>query len=174
MTNAPALIRKIHEEFGSIPFPTHCGLYAAMAMDDWISDETELRKITLEKDYIGEWWDVPLEHLKDCLHYSLCYLDSSGVEFYLPAYMVALLRFPEQFDYPKCSSAWSVIIHFRLNDDDDELREYSRDKFSRIDGGKKRVCREFLQYVAACPLYNNHAAELAKEALENDFWAVDN
>jgi hypothetical protein len=48
------LMDLVKVEFGSIAFPSHCGLRAAVAMDDWISDPCELRRITAEQDVKGE------------------------------------------------------------------------------------------------------------------------
>lgn len=165
MTDASTLTQRIRKQFGSIPFPLHCGLHAAMAKDDWICDEDELRRITQRSDYIGEWWDVPFDHLLRC-QTALCYLDCAGMEFYLPAYMVAVLQQP-----PSCSS--QIIFTFLPDADDPELHEYFLEQFSRIVDGKKRVCRDFLQHVAECGSYFPHVREPASEALANGYWAVD-
>ena len=173
MTDASTLIQSIRKEFGPIPFPLHCGLHAAVAKDDWVDDEDELRSITQSSDYIGEWWDVPLEHLLKC-KMALSYLDSAGMEFYLPAYMIAVLEHPTGFDKARViSSSWQIIFTFIPDADDLELQAYFHERFSRIVDGKKGVCRDFLKYVAEGGAHDLHAKELASEALANGYWVVD-
>ncbi|MCI0562128.1 MAG: hypothetical protein MN733_26880 [Nitrososphaera sp.] len=172
MLDTPSLIQRIRDEFGTIPFPFHRGLHAAMAMDDWIADEATLREITRTKDFIGEWWEIPLAELR-CSMLAHSYLDEHGIEFYLPAYMVAILEHPLAFDRPGCSSSWQLINLMSPDSDDPELREYFRERFVRIVGGKKRVCRDFLKFVSTSTLYNGHANELARDALAHAFWSVD-
>ena len=89
------LLSEIRRAFEDAAFPSHCGLHAACARDDWIHDEEQLRSITLRDDFVGDWWDVPDEHLLDCMM-ALSYLDREGMEFYLPAYMTAVVESPEQ------------------------------------------------------------------------------
>ena len=60
-------------------------------MDDWISDPSELRRITAEQDAKGEWWQIPESELKN-ISLASSYLDASGTQFYLPALLVAVLR----------------------------------------------------------------------------------
>lgn len=64
------------------------------------------------------------------------------------------------------------MIHtFLPNDEDPELKQLFLEQFSLIDGGMKRVCHEFLAYVAACHSYNEHARQLATEALAHEYWS---
>lgn len=171
MTAAELLIQRIREGFGEVPFPSHCGLHSAVAMDDWIDDEHVVREITQREDYIGDWWNVPKEHLLRCMM-ALSYLDASGIEYYLPAYMKAVIEEPSAFDEARIrASSWQVVHTFLPDDEDPELKGYFQERFSKIDGRKKRVCREFLQYVANCAEYNEHAREIAKEALAHEFWS---
>lgn len=171
MLEESRLINKIRDEFGRVPFPYHRGLCAAMAMDDWVTDVKILEEITRAKDFVGEWWEVPVEELTSCM-LAHSYLDDHGIEFYLPAYMVAVLERPLAFDRPGRSSAWQLIYLMCFDKDKPmELREHFRATFSRIVGGRKQACRDFLRFVAASSSYNEHANQLAKEALSSEFWA---
>ncbi|WP_020559140.1 DUF6714 family protein [Thiofilum flexile] len=172
MQSAESLSLSIQDEFSDVPFPSHCGLHAAVAIDDWIEDEEVLKEITEREDYIGEWKNVPIEHLLQCMT-ALCYLDARGMAFYLPAYMKAIIEEPTAFDKPRCSSAWQVIWTMCPCDDDPELKQYFLDQFTLIHGGKKRVCRKFLEYVATCSAYHEEAREIAQKALAHDFWAIE-
>lgn len=178
MKSNEQLIQEIREEFTDVPFPSHCGLHAAVAKDDWISDESTLREITNQKDYFGNWWDVPRNHLRQCMT-ALSYLDAAGLEFYLPAYMVAVVEAPELFDIPRIrSSSWQVLYTMCPPGEEDqeggggEMLQHFYDRFSKIRDGKKHACRDFLQYLAGCTSYCGHAREIAEEALTHEFWSV--
>jgi hypothetical protein len=134
---------RIREEFAQVPFPEHCGLHAAVAKDDWIDDEKTLREITLNKDYVGEWWNVPIEHLVECMM-ALSYFDASGMEYYLPAYMNAIVSNPEAFDVPrKKSSSWQVVYTMLPDTEDPELVQHFHEQFNNIQGGKRQVVIDF-------------------------------
>ena len=109
MISTESLIAGIRREFAAVPFPLHCGLHAAMARDDWVDDEVTLAEITKHQDFIGEWWNVPAEHLQSCMM-ALSYLDAGGMIFYLPAFMTALIERPEDFDKCHRSSSWQVAF----------------------------------------------------------------
>jgi hypothetical protein len=167
-----SLSQSIKEEFSDVPFPSHRGLHAAMAMDDWVEDESVLKEITQREDYIGEWQYVPKEHLLQCMM-ALSYLDAGGMEFYLPAYMKAVIEEPTAFDEPMVrSSAWQVVHAMLPSDNDPELKQYFLEQFAHFDRGKKQVCRRFLEYVAGCSAYDQHARKIAKEALVHEFWSI--
>jgi hypothetical protein len=171
MNLATMLRKRIRDEFAEVPFPEHCGLHAAVAMDDWIDDEKTLREITLKKDYIGDWWNVPIEHLVECMM-ALSYFDASGMEYYLPAYMNAVVSNPEVFDVPRIkSSSWQVVYTMLPDTKDPELIEHFNEQFKNIQGGKKQVAIEFLRYIANCDAYNEHARDIANEALNHEFWS---
>ena len=142
-----------------------------MAMDEWIDDENVLREITQSEDYIGEWWDVPIEHLLQCLM-GLSYLDAAGMEFYLPAYMKVIVEKPEVFDEAGITSrSWAIAYTMLPDDEDQEMAQYFQERFSKIREGKKHVCREFLQYLANCMTYDEHTRQIAKEALGHKYWS---
>ena len=166
-----SLITDIRKEFACVPFPSHCGLHAAMAQDDWVDDEDVLAAITRREDLVGDWWDVPIDHLQRCMM-ALSYLDADGMAFYLPAYMTALIERPERFDGRTQSSSWQVVHAMLPDRKDPELDRYFLSRFSSIDGGRRRVCREFLAHVSGGDAYNEHAREIAQEALAHEFWSA--
>ena len=143
-----------------------------MAKDDWIEDQVKLKEITRSKDYIGHWWEVPLEQLLSC-RLALSYLDADGIEFYLPAYMVAVVEHPIAFDRPQVSSSWEIVHLMTPDNNNQELRAYFHERFSKIIGGKRRACRDFLVYVSASSHYDEYASHLAKDALTSNFWLTD-
>lgn len=104
MASAESLINSIRKEFAGVSFPLHCGLHGAIAKDDWIDDEGTMREITQREDYIGEWWNVPREHLLSNMM-ALSYFDALGMAFYLPSYMAAVIEEPEKFDEPGVRSS---------------------------------------------------------------------
>jgi len=95
------------------------------------------------------------------------------MEFYLPAYMKAVIEEPRAFDEPRVrSSAWQVVHTMLPSEDDPELKHYFLNQFAHIVGGKKRVCRKFLEYIATCSAYDQHARKIAEEALAHEFWSI--
>ncbi len=157
--------------FGSVSFPDHCGLHAAVAKDDWIQDDKILREITKDKDFNGEWWDVPKDHLLKCMM-ALSYLDDLGMEYYLPAYMKSIIEIP--FEYDKSgiySRSWQIIFSFVPPDESDYvLHDHFQSQFKQINGIKKQSCRDFLYYIRNCKLYSDEAQQLAEEGLSNVYW----
>ena len=172
MNSTVILKNRIRKEFMHVPFPKHCGLHAAVAMDDWIEDEKVLREITLDKDYIGEWWSVPIEHLVECMM-ALSYFDACAMQYYLPAYMNAVVSNTEAFDSRNKSSSWQVVYTMLPDKDDPGLVQYFNERFKNIRGGKKGVTIDFLRYIANSDTYNEHAREIANEALAHEFWSCN-
>lgn len=176
MIEKKQLENEILSAFGSIPFPLHRGLHAAMAMDDWIEDEETLKQITAEKDYIGEWWNIPKSDLRSCMM-ALCYLDAHGIEFYLPAYMLAIISAPTTFDIPHIkSSSWQVVWHLLPPDNDlnwtKEEIDWFYEQLSRIQGDKKRAVHSFLMYISSREEYDEHARSIASKALQHGYWKI--
>ncbi len=103
---------------------------------------------------------------------ALSYLDAAGMTFYLPAYMTALIQRPEDFDANRRSSSWQVAAAMLPDRGDPELEDYFLSRFSPMDEGKRRICREFLAYLSTNTAYNEHAREVAREALTHEFWST--
>jgi hypothetical protein len=161
------LITQIKDAFQDAVFPSHLGLHAAIAMDRWIQDPEILQKITQEKDYWGDWWDVPYEHLEKCGSLAFSYLDSIGVYFYLPAFMLRAIKEKT----PKSLSPIITALDLKPNKNDEELYLYFCDKFKLFDCKNKKLCRDFL-----CFMKTIHAGQKTilisriDEILETDFW----
>jgi hypothetical protein len=101
---------------------------------------------------------------------ALCYLDDQGMEFYLPAYMLAIISEPTCFDSKTRSSSWQVLYTFLPRDDNPELADYFYCQLSRIQGNKKKAVHDFLTYIESREEYNEHARGIASEALKHDYW----
>ena len=161
-----SLIKEVHEVFGDIPFPEHCGWNAAIAKDDWIDDPIELRRITDEKDIKGKWWEIPAKELDSSLPH--CYLDAQGVEFYLPACLVAVLNDDTERKYQ------SIIYWFDPpeKDDKDKLYLYFIEQFSRINKAQKDVCIKILQYFDKYLIdpRNTFTRDMVENTIEHEFW----
>lgn len=138
------LIDLVKAEFGSIAFPSHCGLRAAIAMDDWISDLSELRRITAEQDVKGEWWEIPESELKN-ISLASCYLDASGTQFYLPALLVAVLR---GLKHEHCAALVTWLTPLQ-NEPDCALYEHFVAKFTSLTQGQRGACMHVLRHVAS-------------------------
>jgi hypothetical protein len=141
-TEVHELVDQVIAEFGSIAFPSHCGLRAAVAMDDWISDPIELRRITTEQDVKGEWWEIPESELKS-ISLASCYLDAAGTQFYLPALLVNVLRHLRHY---AALVAWLTPLE---NEPDCALYDNFLAKFATLTEGQRGVCIDVLRYVAS-------------------------
>ena len=170
MISSESLVASIRREFAAVPFPSHCGLHAAMAQDDWVDDAATLTEITKRDDFVDGWWNVPIEHLQSCMM-ALSYLDAHGIAFYLPAYMVALVERPADFDTAGRASSFQVVLAMLPPDRDPELKRYFLSRFSSIDGARKHVCRQFLIYISESGAYDEHAKRAAREAMAHEFWS---
>ena len=113
-------------------------------MDDWISDPSELRRITAEQDVKGEWWQIPESELKNILLAS-SYLDAHGTQFYLPALLVAVLRGLEYEHY----AALIMWLTPQENEPDCALYDYFLMRFSKLTKSQREICVVVLRYVAA-------------------------
>ena len=165
MDTRKQLIDETKLVFGSVTFPAHQGIRAAMAADDWISDPEKLAQITAEKDIHGEWWEIPEEELQYCT-LGLCYLDSAGIEFYLPAYITMALKNLRYIDYIH------VIDHLDPDLDGDYTYFYQR--FEKIQGEKKRICIRFLEYLLLnldpSGYHEKSVRDDIKKILQYSFW----
>ena len=155
----------IRSAFLDARFPEHCGVNAARARDEWVSDKRVLRRLTRKNDYRGPWWNVPDEHLNNSLGFN--YLDPRGFEFYLPALMTLAINKP--------SYGVLSILAWELNpakhDDDAEIYKHFKWRLSRIRGAKREACVSFLSYLSC--LLQQFSAEDATgiaKAIEHPFW----
>jgi hypothetical protein len=165
-TDADKLVNRVVTEFGSIAFPSHCGLRAAVAMDDWISDPSELRRITAEQDVKGEWWEIPESELKEILLAS-CYLDAAGTQFYLPALLVKVLR-DLRYAHYAALVRWLTPL---ADEPDCALYEHFLAKFAALTEGQKHVCTDVLRYVDAKTDPNDPwIKDKIKEILTHEYW----
>jgi hypothetical protein len=101
---------------------------------------------------------------------ALCYLDDHGIEFYLPAYMLAIISEPTRFDSKVRSSSWLVLFTLLPRGSDPELADYFYYQLSRIQGNKKKAVYDFLTYIESREEYNEHARSIATEALKHGYW----
>jgi hypothetical protein len=147
--SAAKLREQIRAAFGTVPFPSHLGLRAAVAADEWVSDPIELARITAEQDVHGEWWEIPREELlRDLI--ALTYLDAAALEFYLPAYMtLALNELARSSLRPALEllEPPNEVEASRDGDDRGMLAWRFREVMSRIVGDKHRVAQAFLTFL---------------------------
>jgi len=136
-----SLTEEIKEAFGDVKFPTHRGLHAAIAMDDWVDDPLELKKITDEKDFKGKWWEIPAkEFAKNDFSLATCYFDEYGTEFYLPAFLIFVIN-------DKTGLFYNRLVYWLLPSEEDELYDYFCNQFSKINASEKQVCIKVLKYI---------------------------
>ncbi len=156
----------IREAFGDVSFPNHMGIHAAIAMDDWISDPNILVEITEEKDVKGKWWEIPESEFK-YMSLASCYFDAKSTEFYLPAFMTAVINdtcFPKY----RCLLAW---LEPGVNDEECAQYDYFKKQFANITGKKKASCITVLEYIRDHIDPKDYSGEKdVNELLSNEFW----
>jgi hypothetical protein len=159
------LVAQIKEAFQDAIFPSHLGLHAGLAKDKWIKDPETLKQITKEKDYWGDWWDVPYEHLEKCGALALNYLDPVGIYFYFPAFMLMAI----QEKTPK--SLIPVLIAMDPNPfKDEESYQYFCGKFKLFGNKKKQLCRDFLCFMKTIHAGQTGLIKSIDRILESNFW----
>ncbi len=166
MLSSNDLIDQIKQAFQDAIFPSHLGLHAALAMDSWIKDPEKLKKITKEKDYWGNWWDVPYKHLEKCGDIALNYLDYTGVYFYLPAFMLRAI----QEKTPKSLIPLIIFMNPNPFEGDKELYLYFCEHFKLFDNNKKKICMDFLRFMKIVHAEQAGLLEGIDEILESGFW----
>jgi hypothetical protein len=160
------LIDRVKAQFGSVPFPFHRGLRAAVAMDDWISEPSELRRITAEQNVNGEWWEIPESELES-ISLAACYLDAAGTQFYLPTLLVAVLKGMKYAHY----NALVTWLEPMKNEPDCALYDYFVERLSALTKGQKEVCVDVLRYVASRADPNDASIKVTiEELLTHEYW----
>ena len=154
------LIIFIEKVFKGVPQPKGITLHVAQAHDDYdYENNADHRK----KDFIGKWSSVPTEHLAKCRD-ALCYLDAAGMRFYLPAYMVWVLK-----NFGELDSDDSVLYTFDNHPNDDELGKYFKERFSLFNKNQLIACALFVKYCAEEDPEDMIDASFAKKKYDR-FW----
>ncbi len=83
------LISEIEKVFGSVKLGEGIGVLEAMAIDHCVSDKQRL--IARKSDFRESWKAIPSEVIEDS-YSALCFVDTKGMLFCLPAFMVFALR----------------------------------------------------------------------------------
>ena len=133
------LIKIIETAFDGVQQPHKITLHVAQAHDDW-DDEHDM--IHHKKDFIGRWNDVPNTHLEKCTS-ALSYFDSVGMRFYLPAYMVWILKF-----FGETEIGDFVLYSLDNNSNDPTMSKYFKERFSLFNPEQMRACALFVKYCA--------------------------
>ena len=167
MKHKQEIMDEIMEAFGDVPFPDHCGIHAAIAMDDWIDDPEVLAKITREQDVKGKWWEIP-ESEFEFISLALCYFDAKATEFYLPAFMMIAVKNPSY----RNNKNLLIWLEPCRNKGDYDLYAHFKEKFSRISGKKKQSCITVLKYIRENldPIDILTSQEDVDAILSHEFW----
>ena len=166
MRRRKAIINEIREAFGDVPFPSHMGIHATFAMDDWISDPNILAEITEEKDVKGKWWEIP-ESEFEYMSLASCYFDAKATEFYLPAFMTSVIN-DTCFAKYRCLLAW---LEPGINDEECALYDLFKEQFANITGKKKASCIAVLKCIRDHIDPKDYSGEKdVNELLSHEFW----
>lgn len=134
------LIKTITEAFDGVPQPERITIHVAEAHDEYDYEHDDEHR---QKDFIGRWQDVPHEHIQRC-QTALSYVDSIGMRFYLPAYMVWYLL------NLRGSAVTSDHTLYSLNNhpNDPRLLEYHIERFALFNPRQLKTCALFVKYCA--------------------------
>jgi hypothetical protein len=129
------LIEMIEAVFDGVPKPQKITLRVARAADDYVPEQqwAEIRALDSE----ARWQDVPD---KDLEKYSdtNCFLDASGIRYYLPAFMIWCIRHRASTEFAAYPSALFML-------------ECTTEKLQLITREERGVIAQFLKFVAmAC------------------------
>ena len=166
MINTDSIKKEIKSAFKDATFPTHLGIRAAEVIDDWVSDPEVLKEITKKEDFKGNWWDIPEEHISgNGLGFN--YLDSEGIEYYLPAFMTLAIEKPIY----KNLNTLLYALDPGYNDDEVDLYKHYCDRFSRVKGKRKEVTFKFLHYLREqLEIISIYDLEHINKVIAHDYW----
>jgi hypothetical protein len=138
--NIEELIQIIEMAFDGVPQPQDITLHVAEAHDNYDYDLDIKHR---QSDFIGRWQDVPTEHIEKC-QAALSYVDKIGMRFYLPAFMVWILK---NFGSPRISAEHTL---YTLDDHSNskDLVEYHKEQFSLFTSAQLRACALFVKFCA--------------------------
>lgn len=164
-----ALLNEIQRNFANVEFPTHLGLKAAEAIDEWVTDKKTLALLTKEKDFHGPWWEVPNSHLREG-SLGLNYLDSKGFIFYLPAYMSLAIKEPSYVNFYSLISELNPIYEGEYVD----LYVHFCQKLSLLDKAQRQSVKNFMRFMTEelmlmIPLPTGEISDLYK-SLNHEYW----
>ncbi|OHC21964.1 MAG: hypothetical protein A3J71_13270 [Pseudomonadales bacterium RIFCSPHIGHO2_02_FULL_60_43] len=138
--NIDELISTIEEAFGGVLQPQGITLHVAEAHDNYDYEHDEQHR---QKDFMGRWQDVPIEHIEKC-QAALSFVDRVGMKFYLPAYMIWFLKNFGTSTILTDHTLYSLDNHAQ----DKQLAEYHRERFSLFTAEQLRACALFVKFCA--------------------------
>ena len=161
--SSAALMHDIRAAFATVRRENGVTLHQAVVMDSYGTDEEQAQARMLDPD--NYWWDVPDERIAN-LPPALNFLDSVGFRYYIPAFMIWVLKWHRN-GQRRWSSSWVPDATI------DALYNRSRDAYrlpdlELINTVQSRVICRFLRY---CLMFGEGAMDsrLIQEALDN-YW----
>jgi hypothetical protein len=138
---AESIIGEIRRAFSDVSRAEGVTLHEALVIDNYGSDSE--RSAARELDTDRRWEDVP-DQLIEENDSALCFLDTKGFRYYLPAYMVWSLRNHEtsvtfSHNHPICSLALSGS---------GRMRRWDLERFEAFNDEQARAICRFLRFMA--------------------------
>lgn len=150
------LIQKIQMVFNGVPQPEMRRLFVAEAMDSYT--------MPAQSDFVGRWQDVPDIHLEACPH-ALAYLDATGIQFYLPAFLCWCLRLP---DNRRPMAFHHTLYALDPCTEQQQMHEHFLERFAGMHHQQLAVIAEFVQICANKQLAD--ADEIAASRYLDQYW----
>ncbi len=135
------IIEAIRQAFAEVTREEGVTLHEAVVIDDYGSKEERAEARKLDVDH--HWYDVP-DALLESHCDTLCFVDTPGFRYYLPAYMTWTLR------YAMTSDSFSVdhAVYSLNPGTDSKLRDWHLERFEAFDEAQSKAINQFLWFVA--------------------------
>lgn len=154
MQEKDTITQVIKEAFAGVQLSSGVGLYEAVGLDDYASDEE--RRVLREKDEHYRWENIPMSSLSKC-YSSLSFFDAAGMRFHLPAYMLAEIRSPyfsnANIQYCLCGS---------VEKNSGILKSHSERQFSLLNKKQRAAVALFLEFCLSRLDYEGDAKLITK------------
>lgn len=125
---AQQLKAAVRKAFAGVTLGTGTGLYEAQGLDDYADEKT--CAAYREKDQKDDWSAIDPDELNRC-NSSLSFFDAQGMQFHLPAYLIADL-----------DGLYGYDLAFHLTQS-----ILFEEKFALLNAAQRAVIREYLQFI---------------------------
>lgn len=154
-----ALIQTITDAFSNVLREDGVSLHQARVIDDYGSPEEEAQARLLDTD--THWWEVPDEWIAE-FYEILNFVDPKGFRYYLPAYMIWVLK---HYDTTESNTVDSTIYSFFTYK---SSKDWKQQYFDLLDEAQSKAACQFLRHVVWLG-DDQMDAKIAQEAL-GQYW----
>ena len=140
-----ALVAEITAAFDGVPLGGGVTLHQARSMDDYEYEWAQLA--ARSRDAEARWQDVAEDKLRE-LHDVHPFLDPEGFRFYIPAFMIWVLRHLDDETDEHRGLNCSTIYSFKTGQPSDPWHSDQRERFALLNPQQSRSVCGFLRHLA--------------------------